>query len=294
MDISFWPTAKHPWTVLRDLSLHAEQAGVHGVWVMDHFMDNTEQGGGDVHEGFTLLAALAAVVPRVRLGTLVAGNTYRHPAVVANQARTIDHVSEGRFVLGLGAGWQVNEHEQYGIELPAVGPRLRRFEEACRVVRALRDEPVADLDGRYYRLTSARMDPKPVGPMPLMIGGAGEKVMAGIVARQADEWNVWGDPDLFAHKSDVMTAACEREGRDPGTLRRTVQARIVLDGVTEPLDLDDRTVGGSVEQLRDTLGRYRDAGADEFIVLDGHLGGDAQRSRALLDAVVHDVVPGLG
>ncbi|GAA1901062.1 LLM class flavin-dependent oxidoreductase [Lapillicoccus jejuensis] len=294
MDISFWPTAKHPWTVLRDLSLHAEEVGVHGVWVMDHFMDNTEQGGGDVHEGFTLLAALAAVVPRVRLGTLVAGNTYRHPAVVANQARTIDHVSDGRFVLGLGAGWQVNEHEQYGIELPAVGPRLRRFEEACRVVRALRDEPVADLDGRYYRLTAARMDPKPVGPLPLMIGGAGEKVMAGIVARQADEWNVWGDPDLFAHKSGVMTAACEREGRDPASLRRTVQARIVLDGVTEAIDLDDRTVGGSLEQLRDTLGRYRDAGADEFIVLDGHLGGDAERSRALLDAVVHDVAPALG
>ncbi len=129
MQLSAWPTAAHSWETIRDLSLHAEQAGYDGVWVMDHFMENTEEGGGDVHEGFTLLAALAAVVPRVRLGSLVAGNLYRHPAVLANQAASIDHISGGRFVLGLGAGWQENEHVQYGIDLPAPGPRLRRFEE---------------------------------------------------------------------------------------------------------------------------------------------------------------------
>lgn len=303
MRFSVWPTAAHTWTDLRDLSLHAESVGYDGVWVMDHFMDNTDVGGGNVHEGFSLLAALAAVVPRVRLGTLVAGNTYRHPAVVANQARTIDHISGGRFVLGLGAGWQRNEHEQYGIELPAVGPLLRRFEEACRVVKGLRDAEVTDLDGSFYRLTAARMDPKPMGPMPLLIGGSGEKVMAGIIARQADEWNVWGDPEVFAHKTGVMTAACEREGRDPATLVRTVQARIVLpdphpgpDGRGGDLgDLgtlgDGRTIGGSIEQLRDTIGQYAAAGADEFIVLDGHLGGDPDRSRELWDLVVTEVVP---
>ena len=293
MRFSAWPTAAHSWTDLRDLALHVESTGYDGVWVMDHFMENTEVGGGPVHEGFSVLAGLAAVVPRVRLGTLVAGNTYRHPAVVTNQATTIDHISDGRFVLGLGAGWQRNEHEQYGIELPATGPLLRRFEEACRVVRALRDGEVADLEGEFYRLTSARMDPKPVGPMPLMIGGAGEKVMAGIIARQADEWNVWGDPDLFAHKSAVMTAACEREGRDPSTLVRSVQARILLGDA--PVPDDGRSIGGSLEQLRDTIGRYAAAGADEFIVLDGHLGtsvdGEVGRSRELWDTVIEDVAP---
>ncbi|MDQ2756014.1 MAG: LLM class flavin-dependent oxidoreductase [Actinomycetota bacterium] len=294
MELSAWPTAKHPWPVMRDLSLHAEQLGYHGVWVMDHFMDNTPEGGGDVHEGFSLLAALAAVVPRVRLGTLVAGNTYRHPAVVANQARTIDHVSGGRFVLGLGAGWQRNEHEQYGIDLPTPGPLLRRFEEACRVVRGLRDDELTDLDGTYYQLTAARMEPKPLGSMPLMIGGAGEKVMAGIIARQADEWNVWGDVELFTHKNAVMTAACEREGRDPATLRRTVQARIVLDDVGGTDPGDGRTIGGSLEHLRDTLGRYAAAGADEFVVLDGHLELDAQRSRDLWEAVIDEAAPSAG
>ncbi|MEO3935242.1 LLM class flavin-dependent oxidoreductase [Dermatophilaceae bacterium Soc4.6] len=298
MDLSAWPTAKHPWPVMRELSLHVEQLGYHGVWVMDHFMDNTPQGGGAVHEGFSLLAALAAVVPRVRLGTLVAGNTYRHPAVVANQARTIDHVSGGRFVLGLGAGWQRNEHEQYGIDLPTPGPLLRRFEEACRVVRGLRDDEVTDFDGTYYRLTRARMELKPLGTMPLMIGGAGEKVMAGIIARQADEWNVWGDVELFTHKNAVMTAACEREGRDPATLRRSVQARIVIGTVGGTDPGDGRTIGGSLEQLRDTLGRYAAAGADEFVVLDGHLGGGptglhAQASRDLWETVMREVAPAL-
>ncbi len=289
MKLSAWPTANHPWPTLRDLALHAEGAGYHGVWVMDHFMENTDAGGGHVLEGFSVLAALAAVVPRMRLGSLVAGNLYRHPAVLANQAATIDVVSGGRFVLGLGAGWQVNEHQQYGIDLPAPGPRLRQFEEACRVVRALRDEEVASLDGRYYRLRDARMEPKPVGPMPLMIGGAGERVMAGIVARQADEWNVWGTPELFAHKSAVMTRACEDAGRDPATLWRSTQALVVLGREPDPED-GPRAIGGSLERLRDTVGRYAAAGLDELIVTDGHLGGDPGRSRELFDVMAHEVV----
>ncbi|MEO7058145.1 MAG: LLM class flavin-dependent oxidoreductase [Lapillicoccus sp.] len=167
------------------------------------------------------------------------------------------------------------------------------------MVKSLRDQEVSDLDGDFYQLTSARMDPKPMGSLPLMIGGSGEKVMAGIIARQADEWNVWGDPELFAHKSAVMTAACEREGRDPASLVRTVQARILLDdlptgdaeGVPAVLPADGRTIGGSLEQLRDAFGRYAAAGADEFIVLDGHLGGDPARSRALWDLVITEVAP---
>ena len=291
MQLSAWPSAVHPWPVIRDLALHAESLGYHGVWVMDHFMDNTDEGGGHVLEGFSVLAALAAVVPRVRLGSLVAGNLYRHPAVLANQAVTIDQISDGRFVLGLGAGWQENEHGQYGIELPPPGPRLRQFEEACRVVRALRDQHTVTFDGRYYQLRDARMEPKPVGPMPLMIGGAGEQVMSGIVARQADEWNVWGTPEFFARKSAVMTRACEEIGRDPATLKRSTQALVVLGRNPEPED-GHRAIGGSVERLRDTFGQYASAGVDEFIVPDGHL-RDPARSRELYDLLAEDVLPGL-
>jgi alkanesulfonate monooxygenase SsuD/methylene tetrahydromethanopterin reductase-like flavin-dependent oxidoreductase (luciferase family) len=288
MQLSAWPSAAHPWPVIRDLARHVESRGYHGVWIMDHFMENTDEGGGHVLEGFSVLAALAAAVPRVRLGSLVAGNLYRHPAVLANQAATIDHISEGRFVLGVGAGWQQNEHAQYGIQLPPAGPRLRQFEEACRVVRALRDEEVATFDGRYYQLRGARMEPKAVGPLPLMIGGAGEKVMPGIVARQADEWNVWGTPETFAHKSAVMTRACEDIGRDPATLKRSTQALVILGRDPRPED-GPRAIGGSLERLRDTFGRYAAAGVDEFIVTDGHL-GDPARSQELFDVVANEVV----
>ncbi|HWI33241.1 MAG TPA: LLM class flavin-dependent oxidoreductase [Lapillicoccus sp.] len=288
MQLSAWPSAAHPWPVIRGLAEHVESRGYHGVWIMDHFMENTDEGGGHVLEGFSVLAALAAAVPRVRLGSLVAGNLYRHPAVLANQAATIDHISEGRFVLGVGAGWQQNEHAQYGIQLPPAGPRLRQFEEACRVVRALRDEEVATFDGRYYRLRGARMEPKAVGPLPLMIGGAGEKVMPGIVARQADEWNVWGTPETFAHKSAVMTRACEDIGRDPATLKRSTQALVILGRDPRPED-GPRAIGGSLERLRDTFGRYAAAGVDEFIVTDGHLGDPAQ-SQELFDVVANEVV----
>ena len=288
MQLSAWPSAAHPWPVIRGLAEHVESRGYHGVWIMDHFMENTDEGGGHVLEGFSVLAALAAAVPRVRLGSLVAGNLYRHPAVLANQAATIDHISEGRFVLGVGAGWQQNEHAQYGIQLPPAGPRLRQFEEGCRVVRALRDEEVATFDGRYYQLRGARMEPKAVGPLPLMIGGAGEKVMPGIVARQADEWNVWGTPETFAHKSAVMTRACEDIGRDPATLKRSTQALVILGRDPRPED-GPRAIGGSLERLRDTFGRYAAAGVEEFIVTDGHLGDPAQ-SQELFDVVANEVV----
>lgn len=294
MRLSAWPTAYHSWATFLALARHVEAAGYHGVWVADHFMPNTPEARGPVHECFSLLAAVAALVPRVRLGSLVAGNTYRHPAVLANQARTIDHISGGRFVLGLGAGWQENEHERYGIELPANRPLLRRFEEACRVVQALRDEPLADLDGEFYQLRSAPMEPKPVGPMPLLIGAAGERVMPGIVARQAQEWNAWGTPERFARKNAVMTAACEREGRDPATLWRTTAAEIVLGSGFRAGTADDVTIGGSVEQLADTMGRYAEAGLDEFIVMDGNLGLDPARSVELFDLMAHDVFPRVG
>ncbi len=125
--------------------------------------------------------------------------------------------------------------------------------------------------------------------MPLLIGGAGEKVMAGIVARQADEWNVWGTPELFAHKSAVMTRACEDAGRDPATLWRSTQALIVL-GRNPRREDGPRAIGGSVEQLRDTVGRYAEAGLDELVVTDGHLRGDPARPRELFDVMAHEVV----
>src|SRR3954454_17135498 len=137
MRISIWPGAEHPWSEVLSMARHAADTGWDGVWFADHFMPNDDDDTGPMLECGSVVAALGAVVPRVRIGTLVYGNTYRHPAVVANMAATVDHISDGRFVLGVGAGWQVNEHAAYGIDLLSVRDRLDHFEDACVVLTSL-------------------------------------------------------------------------------------------------------------------------------------------------------------
>jgi alkanesulfonate monooxygenase SsuD/methylene tetrahydromethanopterin reductase-like flavin-dependent oxidoreductase (luciferase family) len=133
MRFGFWPAAAQPWSEILDSCGHAERTGWDSVWIADHFMPFDDK-SGPTHECWALLAGLAAAVPRVRLGSLVAGNTYRHPAVLAKQATSVDHIAGGRLVLGLGAGWQEDEHTAYGIEFSTVKGRLDRLDEACEVV----------------------------------------------------------------------------------------------------------------------------------------------------------------
>lgn len=279
-----WCSTSTPWPDLVARARTVEALGYHGFWVADHFMPNGDDVSEPMLECFGVLSAVAAITDRVRIGSLVAGNTYRHPAVLANQVTTIDHVSGGRMVCGLGAGWQQNEHDAYGIELDAPPARIARFEEACRVVLGLRDQPRTDLDGRYYRLVDAPMEPKPIGPLPLFVGSSGPR-MARIVARHADEWNTWGTPEGFAEKSALVDAGCEAEGRDPATLRRSTQALMFLgpDGAeqAERLAAIRPAIGGTAEQLRDVVGRYAEAGVDELIVPDFTLGDQVATADAL-------------
>lgn len=289
MDFSLWPALRRDWDGILEGAEYAERTGWHGVWFADHFMDNNDQRSGSILECFSVLSALAVRTERVRLGSLVAGNTYRHPAVVANQAAAIDQMSRGRFVLGIGAGWQVNEHEAYGIELPPVKELLARFDEACEVFTALLTQERADFEGRFYQLSDAPMHPKPAN-LPLLIGAAGEKVALGIVARYADEWNHWGTPETAAHKGKVFREHCERIGRDPSTVRRSTQAliEIIEPGDTEAKQRRDdllarvrHVVMGSAEEVRDAVGRYAEAGIDELIIPDSTLGDGSRRFDAL-------------
>ncbi|MDE0757940.1 MAG: TIGR03560 family F420-dependent LLM class oxidoreductase, partial [Pseudomonadales bacterium] len=201
MRFSLWPLPSHDFITLRSLAEHAEQTGWDGIWLADHFMPNAEDTSAPWPEAWTTLAALAALVPRVRLGTLVTGNTYRHPAVLAKMATTVDHISGGRVVLGLGSGWQENEHQKYGIDFFSTRERLSRLEEACQLIKALLIEVEATFEGKFYRLEGAPLEPKPIqSPLPLLIGGGGETVTLKITARYADEWNVWGTVDTLKHK----------------------------------------------------------------------------------------------
>jgi F420-dependent oxidoreductase-like protein len=287
MRFSIWPAPTRPWDEILDLTRHCEASGWDGVYFADHFMPNTEDGSpadGPTLECWAVIAGLAAAVPRLRLGTLVCGNTYRHPAVLANVAATVDHVSGGRLVLGLGAGWQVNEHEAYGIVLPPVKERLDRFEEACAIVTGLLREARTTVGGDHYRVTDAPCDPKPVQErLPLLVGGGGEKRTLRIAARYADEWNVWSTPDVLAHKREVLHRHCADLGRDPAEIAVSTQAMMFMSTDEEWLAGRREGAGarasivGTPAEVVDIVGAYRDAGLDELIVPDWTMGGLSRR-----------------
>ena len=260
-----------PWAEILDLARHVDAVGWDGLYLSDHFMPNDANGlpvDGVMFEGWTALAALAGHTRRLRLGTLVLGNTYRHPAVVANMAATMDHASGGRFVLGLGAGWQANEHAAYGIKLGSAGRRLDRFAEACAAIRSLLSQSRTTLHGEYYRLTDAPCDPKPVQRrLPILIGGGGERRTMRIAAQYADEWHAWGTPEGFAHKNTVLDRHCHDIGRDPSTIRRATGATVIL-STTATTQHDAAAIAGTPPQVLDTLATYKATGADEFIVRD--------------------------
>jgi F420-dependent oxidoreductase-like protein len=270
------------WSDLCALAVHTEALGLSGVWVCDHFMPHDPGGGptdGPVLEGWTTLAALAAMTTRLRLGTLVLGGTYRHPAVVAKMAATLDQVSDGRLTLGLGAGWQQNEHTTYGIDLPPPGARLAAFAEYCAAVRSLLQQPRTTLHGDVYRLTDAPCQPAPLQrPLPLLVGGGGEQRTMRVAARYADAWHTWADPTEFARKSAVLDARCAEIDRDPGEVRRLTGGTLEVD---HPSD-----------RLRDHLRAYAEAGVDEFVVRD-HRDDPVDLVRALLGRLAEDVAPGL-
>jgi F420-dependent oxidoreductase-like protein len=293
MRFSYWPGAGNPWNELVDACRHAESTGWDSIWFADHFMPNQADTSGPVAEAWTVLAGLAALVPRVRLGTLVTGNTYRNPAVLAKMAANVDIISGGRLILGIGAGWQENEHVAYDIPFYTVGGRLRRLEEAVQVIRSLFDNEKTTFAGRYYAITDAPLAPKPVQQhVPILVGGGGEKVTMRIAAQYADEWNVWGTPEALRQKIGVLEGHCADLGRDPRSIKRSCQAMLILSddpAVIERARIPGRPViAGNVEQLQGIVRAYQDAGVDELIIPDFNLGRGEQRA-AVLDRFISEV-----
>jgi F420-dependent oxidoreductase-like protein len=209
------------------------------AWLFDHF--NPIQGSldGPCFEGWTLLSALAAQTERLRLGLMVAGNTYRHPAVHAHMAATVDVISGGRLDFGVGAGWNDYEHQSMGIPLYAPGERIRRLGEACEITKRLWTQHLTDFDGRYYQLKEARCEPKPVQQPhpPFVIGGSGEQLTLRVAAQYADIWNITGpDVETFRHKVRVLHDHCAAVGRNPNEIELSVQARITYDDLTATVE----------------------------------------------------------
>ena len=209
------------------------------AWAFDHFIPLGPDPTGTQLEGWTLLGALAARTERIRVGLMVTGNTYRHPAVLANIATTVDVISNGRLDFGIGAGWNELESNMYGIPLYTPGERIRRLGEACEVIKLLWMETVANFDGKYYQLKDARCEPKPVQKPhpPFVIGGSGEQLTLRVVAKYASIWNfVGGDVETFNHKNEVLEEHCAAIGRDPQTIQRSIQWPINYNNVAEAID----------------------------------------------------------
>jgi F420-dependent oxidoreductase-like protein len=256
----------------------AETAGFDLVSVMDHLYQIGNVGGPDepMLEGWLTLAALARETSRVRLGTLVTGVTYRNPALLAKEATTLDTISGGRAILGLGAAWNDVEHAGYGYDFPSVGGRMDRLEEALAIITAMFTEERPSFHGKHYRIEEAFNVPRPVqtGGPPILIGGGGEQRTLRIAAKYADmtHWFAIG-LDALKHKTEVLERYCEEIGRDPSTIERTMGAPVIVVGSAaegkaflESLPAERRpfvNVGGR-DQAAEGLRPYIDAGFTGF------------------------------
>ena len=290
MQLSLWPSTSQSWTDLVAAAHHADATGWHCLYVADHFMGDGDGFGPEDRpwlEATGVLAALAGSTERVRLAPLVLSATYRHPAVVANWASTVDHASGGRLTLGLGAGWQRNEHEQYGIALGSPGTRVRRLDEHLAVVRGLLTDDRTTVAGEFYDVRDAVCHPRPVQrPLPILVGAKGER-MLGLVARHADAWNTWSTPSVMRERAAVLARRCEEVGRDPATVHRSTQALVLV--------TDDRqrarsfvegvapraAVAGPPDSFAEVVAGWADAGVDEVIVPDWQLGLGSERAEAM-------------
>jgi F420-dependent oxidoreductase-like protein len=210
----------------------AEETGYESVWVMDHFYQLPPMGGPSqpMLDSYTLLGALAARTERVQLGAMVTGVTYRNPAHLAKMVTTLDVISGGRAILGIGGAWYDVEHEGLGFDFPPVGERLDRLEEALQIGRAMFTEEAPSFEGRHYRIREARNVPRPVRPggPPILVGGSGEKRTLKLVAQYADLCNIFGDPATVAHKVEILRRHCADVGRDPTEVTVSRLSTLVL------------------------------------------------------------------
>ena len=226
---AFW-IQRSDWPSLRDAILAAEAAGADDVWVDDHLLsDEGDEVDGKL-EGWSTLAAVAAVTTRARLGMLVAANTFRNPGLTVKLATTVDHISGGRLILGLGAGWFEREHQAFGIPFGSgFGERLDRLEESVGIVRRLLAGERFDHGGRFYRLRDAICAPRPIQErVPILIGGSGPKKTLRIVARHADIWNAFGSPSSLSASDQILREHCRAVGRDPAEIERSVNLNVVV------------------------------------------------------------------
>jgi F420-dependent oxidoreductase-like protein len=269
---------------LRKVTTTAERLGYDSFWVMDHFhqIQNVGQEHEPMLEGWTTLGVIAGFTSKIRLGTLVTGNIYRHPSILAKIGATLDVLSKGRLFMGIGAGWNKDESKAYGVPFPPpTKERFRRLEEAVQIIRKMWAEERASFDGQYYKIRDAYCNPKPIQKPhpPIMIGGSGEREILRLVAKYADACNLFGSPETIKRKLDVLREHCKAVGRDYNSILKTKLGVVLMDqdraalekriaerfrNVPAEMRREFATVG-TPEEVRRMVESFRDAGVEYFI-----------------------------
>ncbi len=275
---------------LRKLWRYCDANGFDWISIWDHFYESPPRDGtGRAYESVALMAALALETQHVRVGCLVFCMSFRNPALLAKSMTTIDHLSHGRVTVGLGAGWHVPEHEGYGYELPPVKERMDRLSEGMRVMRLMLTQERSNFEGKHFQLKDAANYPPPVqSRVPIIIGGGGEQRTMSIAARRADGWNIaYPSLETYKHKVEVLDDWCEKHGRDPRTLERSINLHFIMSGKgeTQPR-YPAGAVYGPPQQVIDQIGGYVDIGVQRVnIALRPPIDWEAMQS------YVEDVMP---
>ena len=273
LQTSTWPELRQQWTSV-------EAWGFDSLWLPDHFVP-TARPEGPFLEAWTLLSALATATERVRLGVLVSSNTFRHPAMLAKQAVTIDHISNGRLELGIGAGWFVWEHERFGLEFPPTKELVDRYEEAVTLLDTYLRNDVSSFHGQHYTLDKAPNRPASIQrPRPPLVLGAHGKRTIGIAGRFADTWNSRGTPAEIRERNARLDDAASAAGRDPESIKRSLLYVVAQMPEEQPWE--------SVEAFRDFIGRFSEAGMSDFI-----LQPPPPDRFAMVERVANEVIPEL-
>jgi F420-dependent oxidoreductase-like protein len=269
---AFW-VQRTDWASLSEAVQSADASGADDLWIDDHLLSDEGDPEDSKFEAWSTLAAVAAVTARARLGLLVAANTFRNPGLTAKLATTVDHISGGRAILGIGSGWFELEHQAYGIEYGSgFGERLDRLAESVEVIRRLLDGERFTHKGRYYYMRDALAAPRPIQPhLPILIGGSGPEKTLRIVARHADLWNLYGTPTSIAASDAILRERCVEVGRDQAEIERTVNLNVVVRSSREeaervwasyaaehrPRDGEGRyLLGGPVEEVATAIAEY--------------------------------------
>jgi F420-dependent oxidoreductase-like protein len=298
---SLWPQ-NTSWPSLRDAGVLVDRSGADMLFAWDHFYAIAGPYENPNLEVTPVLSGWAVLTERVRIGSLVHGITYRHPAVLANMTTALDHISNGRAIMGIGAAWMETEHRDYGIDLGSKKTRSDRFEEAAQLIRSMLRERTTTLDGRYYQVKDALNEPRPIQKaMPILIGGGGEQRTLRTTAMYADMWHGFGSAEDIKHKREVLREHCAKIGRDPKEIKilgggwvvirdDPKDVRAYLEKVAKHQDVAPPAprAQGDPETVAQQLFEYAKAGADGFIA-----GGAEPFDHESIERLMRDVKPRL-